>query len=38
MYLVQALYWIQDVMDSKIERSKVDRIISKLLSDKKKGA
>ena len=38
MYLVQALYWIHDVMDSEIERSKIDNIIRTLLSDKKEGA
>ncbi len=37
MYLVQALYWIHDVMGSEIERSKVDNIIRTLLSDKKEG-
>ena len=38
MYLVQALYWVHDVMDSEIERSKINNIIRTLLSDKKEGA
>jgi len=38
MYLVQALYWIHDVMDSEIERSKIDNNIRTMLSDKKEGA
>lgn len=38
MYLVQALYWLHDVVDSEIERSKIDTIIRKLLTDKEEGA
>ena len=37
MYLVQALYWMHDVMGSDIERSKIDSIIRTLLSDKNEG-
>jgi len=38
MYLVQALYWIHDAMRSVDERSKLDRTIRKLLTDKKNGS
>ena len=38
MYLVQALHWIHDAMQSDIERSKIDRTIQKLLADKKNGS
>ena len=37
MYLVQALRWVRDAMQSETERSKVDRTIRKLLTDRKKG-
>ncbi len=35
MYLVQALHWIHDVIQSEGERSRLDRIIRKLLADKR---
>lgn len=37
MYLVQALYWLHDVMASDVEKSKIDKTIQKLLGDKKNG-
>jgi len=37
MYLVQALYWIQDAMRSDEERSRIDRTIRKLLTDETHG-
>ena len=37
MYLVQALHWIHDAMQSETERSKIDRAIQNLLTDKKDG-
>jgi len=37
MYMVQALHWIHDAMQSDTERSKLDRTIRKLLADKKDG-
>lgn len=38
MYLVQALYWLHDVMGSETERSKIDSTIRTLLNDEKEGA
>ena len=38
MYLVQALHWVHDAMQGEIERSKVDRIIRKLLTDGDEGS
>lgn len=38
MYIVQALYWIHDVMDHESELTKVGGIIRKLLRDEKEGA
>ncbi len=38
MYLVQALHWIHDAMQSEVERSKLDQTIRKLLADKKDGS
>ena len=37
MYLVQALHWLHDAMQGEAERSKVDRIIRKFLTDKEDG-
>lgn len=37
MYLVQALRWIHDTMHAETERSKVDQIIQKLLTDRNEG-
>lgn len=37
MYLVQALHWVHDAMQGETERSKIDRIIRKLLADKNEG-
>ena len=37
MYLVQALHWIHDVMQNEDESSRLDRIIRKLLADKRYG-
>lgn len=37
MYLVQALHWFHDAMQNDVERSKLNRTIRKLLSDKKDG-
>lgn len=38
MYLVQALYWVHDAMRGEVERSKLDRKIRKLLTDKENGS
>ena len=37
MYLVQALHWVRDTIRSDEERSRIDRIIRKLLTEKKHG-
>ncbi len=37
MYLVQALHWLHDAMQSETESTKVDRIIQNLLTDKRDG-
>lgn len=37
MYLVQTLHWAQDAMQSDEERSRLDRIVHKLLTDKTHG-
>lgn len=37
MYLVQALHWLHDVMASDVEKSKIEKTINKLLSDKQNG-
>ena len=37
MYLVQALYWVQDAMRGDEERSRLNRTIHKLLTDGKQG-
>ena len=37
MYLVQALHWVHDAMQGETERSKIDRIIRKLLTDSNEG-
>lgn len=37
MYLVQALHWIHDAMQAETERSKLDRVIRKLLNDRDEG-
>ena len=37
MYLVQALHWLHDVMASEAEKDKIDKIVRKILSDKKNG-
>ena len=37
MYLVQALHWVQDAMQSNEERSRLDRTIRKLLTDEMHG-
>ena len=37
MYLVQALHWLHDVMASEVEKDKIDKIVRKILSDKKNG-
>ncbi len=38
MYLVQALHWVHDAMQGETERSKVDRIIRKQLTDGDEGS
>ena len=38
MYLVQALHWIHDAIQSNVERSKLGRTIEKLLTDTKSGS
>ena len=38
MYLVQALHWIHDAMQSEVESSKLDCTIRMLLADKKDGS
>lgn len=37
MYIVQALYWLHDILDNELERSKIDNIIRTHLNDKKEG-
>ena len=37
MYLVQALHWLHDVIASDVERSKIDKTVRKLLSDRQNG-
>lgn len=37
MYIVQALHWLHDVMASDVEKSKIEKTISKLLNDKQNG-
>lgn len=37
MYLVQALHWIHDAVESEIERSKLENRICKLLADERDG-
>ena len=37
MYLVQALYWLHDVMESELEYSRIDNTVRQLLSNKKDG-
>ncbi len=38
MYLVQALYWMHDVMTNELERDRINRTIGKLLNDSKTGS
>ena len=37
MYIVQALHWLHDVLASDVEKSKIEKTISKLLNDKQNG-
>jgi len=37
MYIVQALHWLHDVMANDVEKSKIEKTISKLLNDKQNG-
>lgn len=38
MYLVQALYWLHDVMANDVEKDKIDKTVRKILSDEKNGS